>query len=160
MPTAEDISKGYVNRNLGEYLILVDQHMYPKVNSAVLTETTYITVTKIIIKHRIEWPIDYIALDVLGRTDLQRRWRYDGDKYPHIWKQLYPNGSNHRCIWKQILCRRRIDLKPHAYSHGGNCLWSSLVCFDWVTTSTGGNYIPVCHDIQTSHFSLCLQMVP
>ena len=112
MPTAEDISKGYANRNL-ENTLFVDQH-----------------------------ELNDDALGRLVRFEglTYKEGTYDGDKYPQYLETTYPNGSTTAVYENKYYAEEGLT-PTYAYSYGGNRYYgSSWFAYD-NATSTGGNYI-------------------
>ena len=129
MPTAEDIAKGYANRNL-ENTLFVDQHVF-KGELGSLTEDDTLVINSSNYKTALND-------DALGR--LVRFEGFDGDKYPQYLETTYPNGST-TAVYENKYYSEEGLTPTYAYSYGGNRYYgSSLFNYENATT-TSGNYI-------------------
>lgn len=104
MPTAEDISKGYANRNL-ENTLFVDQHVF-KGELGSLTEDDILVINE----NNYKTELNDDALGRLVRFEglTYKEGTYDGDKYPQYLETTYPNRST-PLYMKTNISRRRID---------------------------------------------------
>lgn len=136
MPTAEDISKGYVNRNL-ENTLFVDQHVF-KGELGSLTEDDILVINE----NNYKTELNDDALGRLVRFEglTYKEGTYDGDKYPQYLETTYPNGSTTAVYENKYYAEEGLT-PTYAYSYGGNRYYgSSWFAYD-NATSTGGNYI-------------------
>lgn len=136
MPTAEDKSKGYANRNL-ESNLLISQHVFTG-ELGNLTADDIIVVT----------PENYATTlndDVLGclvRFEglTYKEGMFDGDRYPQYLETVYPNGSTTAVYTNRYYTDEGL-IPTYAYSYDGNRYYgSSLFCYD-NTTNDKGNYL-------------------
>lgn len=136
MPTAEDKSKGYANRNL-ESNLLISQHVFTG-ELGNLTADDIIVVT----------PENYATTlndDVLGclvRFEglTYKEGMFDGDRYPQYLETVYPNGSTTAVYTNRYYTDEGL-IPTYAYSFDGNRYYgSSLFCYDNATNDKG-NYL-------------------
>ena len=136
MPTAEDIAKGYANRNL-ENTLFVDQHVF-KGELGSLTEDD----TLVINSSNYKTALNDDALGRLVRFEglTYTEGSFDGDKYPQYLETTYPNGST-TAVYENKYYSEEGLTPTYAYSYGGNRYYgSSLFNYENATT-TSGNYI-------------------
>lgn len=136
MPTAEDISKGYANRNL-ESTLFVDQHVF-KGELGRVTEEDILVVNSNDYKTKLSDD----ALGCLVRFEglTYKEGTFEKDKYPQYLETTYPNGSTTADYANKYYAEEGLT-PTYAYSYNGNRYYgSSLFCYDNATT-TSGNYI-------------------
>lgn len=136
MPTAEDISKGYANRNL-ESNLFVNQHVFKgELGSLTASDTLVVT------PNNFKTALNDDALGRLVRFEglTYKEGTFDGDKYPQYLETTYPNGSTTADYVNKYYAEEGLT-PTYAYSYDGNRYYgSSLFCYDNATT-TSGNYI-------------------
>lgn len=136
MPTAEDKSKGYANRNL-DNTFFVDRHVF-KGEPGSLTAGD----TLVVNSANFATALDDGALGRLVRFEglTYEEGAYDGDKYPQYLETTYPNGSTTAVYENKYYAEEGLP-PTYAYSYGGNRYYgSSRFAYDKATAS-GGNYI-------------------
>lgn len=136
MPTAEDVSKGYANRNL-ENSLFVDQHIF-KGELGSLTEND----TLVINSTNFETALNDDALGRLVRFEglTYKEGTYDGDKYPQYLETTYPNGSTTAVYENKYYTEEGLP-PTYAYSYEGNRYYgSSWFAYDNTTSSSDYGY--------------------
>ena len=136
MPTAEDISKGYANRNL-ENTLFVDQHVF-KGELGSLPDDDILVINK----DNYKTALNDDALGRLVRFEglTYKEGTYDGDKYPQYLETTYPGGSTTAVYENKDYVKEGLT-PTYAYSYDGNRYYgSSWFAYD-NATSTSGNYI-------------------
>lgn len=136
MPTADDIAKGYANRNL-ETQLLVNAHIFPGAIGE-LTASDTLVVNK----------DNYKTLlndDALGRLvrfeDLEyKEGELDGDKYPQYLEVTYPGGSTTAAYNNRYFSEEGLT-PTYAYSYDNQRFYGSSWFSYGGTSSSVGNYI-------------------
>lgn len=136
MPTAQDISKGYANRNL-ENRVLVDAHIFPgelgnltAADTLVVDSTNYSTT------------LNDDALGRLVRFEglTYKTGTFDGDRYPQYLETTYPGGST-TAVYTNKYYEEEGLTPTYAYSHNNQRYYGSS-WFSYGGASTGsGNYL-------------------
>lgn len=136
MPTAEDISKGYANRNL-ESNLFVNQHVFKgELGSLTASDTLVVTA------NNYKTALNDDALGRLVRFEglTYKEGTFEKEKYPQYLETTYPNGSTTADYANKYYAEEGLT-PTYAYSYDGNRYYgSSLFCYDNATT-TSGNYI-------------------
>lgn len=136
MPTAEDISKGYANRNL-ESNLFVNQHVFKgELGSLTASDTLVVTA------NNYKTALNDDALGRLVRFEglTYKEGTFEKEKYPQYLETTYPNGSTTADYANKYYAEEGLT-PTYAYSYNGNRYYgSSLFCYDNATT-TSGNYI-------------------
>lgn len=136
MPTAEDISKGYANRNL-ETFNQVDAHIFPGAQGQ-LTDEDILVVT----------PDNYktkLTDEALGRLVRFEGLTYkegtlDGDQYPQYLETIYPGGSTTAQYTNKYYSQEGLT-PTYAYSYEGERYYGSSWFSYGGTSTNSGNYI-------------------
>lgn len=136
MPTAQDVAKGYANRNL-EHDLFVGRHVFygektemTKNDTLVINASNYKTA---------------LTDDALGRLVRFERVTYkegtfDGDRYPQYLETVYLNGSSTPTYTNKYYADENLT-PTYAYSYDGKRYYgSSLFGYDGDAT-TAGNFI-------------------
>lgn len=137
MPTAEDISKGYANRNL-ENSLFVNRHIFKG-------EQGNLTASDILVVNSTNYATE-LNDDALGRLVRFEGLTYkegtlDGDKYPQYLETVYLNGSTTATYTNKYYAEEGLP-STYAYSYSGARYYgSSLFGYDNATTTKSGNYI-------------------
>ena len=135
MPTAEDISKGYANRNL-ENLLFVDQHVF-KGKMGSLTENDIIKINS---SNYSTLTDDALGCLVRFEGLTYKEGTYDGDKYPQYLETTYPNGTT-TAVYENKYYAEEGLIPTYAYSYEGNRYYGSSWFSYEGATALPGNYI-------------------
>lgn len=136
MPTAEDISKGYANRNL-ESNLLVSQHIFTGELGS-LTADDIIVVTP----ENYTTALNDDALGCLVRFEglTYKEGTFDGDRYPQYLETVYLNGSTTATYNNKFYADEGLP-PTYAYSYDGNRYYGSSLFSYNNAANDKGSYI-------------------
>lgn len=137
MPTAEDITKGYANRNL-ESNLLISKHIFNGEHGSltaddvlVVNESNYKTI------------LNDDALGRLVRFEglTYKEGTFDSDRYPQYLETTYPNGST-TAVYENKYFKDEGLTPTYAYSYDGNRYYGSAwVSYNGGSDTKNGNYL-------------------
>ncbi len=136
MPTAEDIAKGYANRNL-ETQNQINAHIFPGALGEV-TDKDILIVTP----DNYKTALNDNALGRLVRFEglTYKEGTMDGDKYPQYLETVYLNGSTTATYTNKYYTEEGLPA-TYAYSYAGERYYGSSLFTYGGTSPSVGNYI-------------------
>lgn len=136
MPTAQDVSKGYANRNL-ENNVFVNAHIYPgALGELTATDTLVVNATN---------HASLLNDDALGRLVrfeglTYKTGTFDGDRYPQYLETTYPGGST-TAVYANKYYEDEGILPTYAYSYNNERYYGSSWFSYGGTSTAAGNYL-------------------
>lgn len=135
LPTAQDLSKGYANRNL-ETSVQINDHIFCGAKGQLSSSDTLVVT-----------PQTYATLndDALGRLVRFEGLKYsegkfDSDTYPNYLETLYLNGSTTATYTTKYYAKEGLT-PTYAYSYNTKFYYGSSWFSYGGTSTTSGNYI-------------------
>lgn len=136
MPTAEDITKGYANRNL-ESNLLISKHIFNGERGSLTADDVLdvdsINYTTVLNDNALGRLVRFKALTYKEGT-------FDSDRYPQYLETTYPNGST-TAVYENKYFKEEGLIPTYAYSYDGNRYYGSSWFSYGGTDTTKGNYI-------------------
>lgn len=136
MPTAQDIAKGYANRNI-ENTLFVNEHIFPgEMGSLTAADTLVVNAT------------NYATVlndDALGRLIrfeglTYKTGTFDGDQYPQYLETTYPGGST-TAVYTNKYYENEGLTPTYAYSRNNERYYGSSWFSFGGSSTASGNYL-------------------